>query len=163
MNRSGRSTDLRNRSRLARASAVVLRDRRWSSSAIALTVIVVTAVVVAVLVGSNEAQQQQQSSKDQLAQFDQFRTEFEVVVLQLIADPGRTYAHPSRIGPFSIIVAYDNSAGEVYFHETPPGGTSLGWNPGWVYSPHGRPVGFSDSDMEDVGGHWYRFTNVTVD
>lgn len=95
--------------------------------------------------------------------FDDSRAEFEDVATELLSSSGRTYLSGVQVGRFDIKNAYDNEAGQVFFHDARRG-LLPGSNPGWVYAPEGvsseSVVRFG---LTDLGGGWYQFANVVVD
>lgn len=94
--------------------------------------------------------------------FDDYRPEFEEVAAQLLAEPGRNYMSDVQIGRFSLANIYDTNDGEVYFHDARRN-LLPDSNPGWIYSPDRTPNGAERLGLENIGGGWYRFENVTVD
>jgi hypothetical protein len=146
------------------------RKQRWSwwpaaglivLAAVAYPLVLAAAAAVGAVVERWEPERL--PSEQATEEFHQVQPGFEEVARRLVAEPGRTYESRLQIGSFRISHAYDTTADEVFFHEIPAGGTRLGWNPGWAYSPHGIPRGFDESTMTHVGGAWYRFTDVVVD
>lgn len=124
--------------------------------------LVVTVIAGASLVQSSNTPPPTQSRQEE-SPFEQHRAEFETIAERLLDTPGRTYSGRFEIGPILIKNALDNSAGEVYFYETPAGGRTLDNNPGWVYSPNGTPRDAEQLGLADLGRNWYRFTNVVLD
>ncbi|MFE1592388.1 hypothetical protein [Nocardia sp. NPDC058705] len=122
--------------------------------------IAVTAAFAPILAACSGSEDHDSASK---REFDRVRPQFAATVDRLYAEPGRTYESQLEFSSIRIEHVYDNSAGEVYFHEEPAAGARLGHNPGWAYSPTGFPRGFGPKDMTDLGDGWYRFTNVTTD
>ncbi|MFH5231208.1 hypothetical protein [Antrihabitans spumae] len=127
----------------------------------ALAPVLVATALVTTVVATPEPSRPQPDRVTQ--EFNSVRPEFVEEAQRLLDEPGRTYSGRMEIGPFHIRTAYDNSVGEVYFHEARGDRQPSSSNPGWVYSPHGIPRGFDETEMQDVGGHWYRFTNVSLD
>ncbi|APE09299.1 hypothetical protein ACFYRW_03950 [Rhodococcus pyridinivorans] len=121
--------------------------RRWRWHTSALPSVVLVAVGIAMLVRPD---------------FEHARPQFEQIAADLRASPERSYAHDLRLGRFDVDVAYDTTAGEVYFHD------ARSWpvphsSPGWVYFPDRTPRDIERLNLASIGKGWYRFDNVTVD
>ncbi|WP_280764033.1 hypothetical protein [Prescottella agglutinans] len=92
------------------------------------------------------------------AGFDEARSQFEEIALEIIADPGSTRSDLDIDG-VSIGRVEQRSGGAVYFIESD---TSFGTTHGWIYSPAGNPAGQRYfMSLEHIDGPWYEFEYAT--